>query len=218
MKNKKAKKFVKGLIKWSLTNLRKFPWRKKTATPFEVFVAEMLLRKTSANAVASLFDEFIEKYPTFKELSQANEKELVRLLQPLGLHNRRAKALHEIAVNLSSCGLPNTEQDLLELPHTGRYVANATLCFGFGRRKPIIDTNVARIYSRVFGLEVKKNQLHQDDALWEFAEQLLPLRLFRRYNFALLDFGAIICKQSSPLCSTCFARSYCTYPSKEIPV
>lgn len=210
----RAKPFVRDLVEWGRENYREFPWREEDRSPYEVFIAEMLLRRTSAEAVEPVYREFLDRYPDLNSLSSADRDELADLLQPLGLHNKRAKALRDITSQLVFSGIPDTEDELLELPHVGPYVANATLCFGYGQRQPIVDANVARIYSRVFDIDVMEDQLHEDDYLWDFAESLLPEESYRDYNLALLDFGAEVCTSQSPECDTCPVNEMCKYYTK----
>lgn len=206
-----TKPFVEDLLEWGEENYREFPWRQENRSPYEVFIAEMLLQRTSADAVEPVHREFIERYPDLNALSSAGEEELAELLQPLGLHNKRAKALRDITSQLVFSGIPDTERELLALPHVGPYVANATLCFGYGKRRPIVDANVARIYSRAFDIDVMDEQLHEDDYLWDFAESLLPTENYRNYNIALLDFGAEVCTAQSPACESCPVNKLCEY-------
>jgi A/G-specific adenine glycosylase len=119
----------------------------------------------------------------------------------------RAEALIEIAERHDQ--LPSEVDALLKLPRVGPYVANATLCFGDNQRKAIVDRNVRRVYPRVFGERFPHSNRDQR----EFAKTMLPEgnSKARKYNFALLDFGALICKKQEPLCEECFAREYCSY-------
>jgi A/G-specific adenine glycosylase len=119
--------------------------------------------------------------------------------------------LRDITSQLVFSGIPDTEEALLDLPHVGPYVANATLCFGYDQRSPIVDANVARLYSRVFDLDARDDQLHEDDYLWDFAESLLPTESCRSYNLTLLDFGAEVCTAQSPDCESCPLNELCEY-------
>lgn len=203
--------FQEGLRKWADEddNIRQFSWREKDS-PYEVLIAEILLGATLASKVEPIYDEFIEQYPDLKDLADADVNELASLLEPLGLHNRRAAALVKIGNQLKDRGVPEDEVELLELPYVGRYAANATLCFGFGERRPIVDANVVRIYNRIFNLNLNPTG---DDA-WEFAKQVLPEGDVQLFNLALLDFGAAVCTDQSPRCSDCFFSENCYYFSQ----
>lgn len=204
-----AKRFQQDLLEWSEGNLRSFPWREDDATPYEVLIAEIMLKQTRSPTVHEIYVEFIEEYPTLEDLAEADREELIEIIQPLGLYNYRADAFMEIAERAADGGLPEDEDELSELPQVGPYVLNATLCFGFGEERPIMDANVERIYGRLFqngGVD------EFDEAeLWALAEEMLPEGRTRRYNLALLDFGYSICTHSSPLCEECFASEYCDY-------
>lgn len=109
-------------------------------------------------------------------------------------------------------GIPESVDDLkTRLSYVGDYAANATACFGYGERRPIVDTNVVRIYNRVFGLDHDS----QDDAMWKLAESLLPQNRFDTYNLALLDLGAEICTSRSPNCEICPLSDECEYYDRE---
>lgn len=198
--------FQDRLLVWAESNLRDFPWR-ETTDPYEVLVAEILLGATLASKVVPIYDKFLNRYPNLAELTRADKGSLASLLEPLGLHNRRAAAFISIGEQLKGGRVPDSEDELLELPYVGRYAANATLCFAFGQKRAIVDDNVARVYGRSFGVNLNP----QSDVAWEFAEQLLPSGKFRMYNLGLLDFGALVCKSGTPRCDSCFYTSNCQY-------
>ena len=203
--------FPADLIKWYGEHRRSFPWREDGLTPYRVFVAEMLLRKTTAEAVDPVYKDFIKQYPELSSLRAADIEEIAKLLQPLGLHNKRAKAFKNIAEQCPR-GLPDTREELLELPHVGPYIADATICFGYGRKQPIIDANVARIYARLLGKDFGTgHQMYRNQELRELIESNLPETDFKEFSWALLDFGAKICTARSPNCEQCFASDYCEY-------
>lgn len=189
-----VERFQKELLDWANEgNLREFPWR-ESESPYEVLVAEILLGATPATKVEGLYEEFLRRYPDLEALAKTDQEDLATLLGPLGLQNRRASAFIQIGRQLSGEGVPDSEEDLLDLPYVGRYAANATLCFGFGQRRPIVDTNVVQVYARAFGVTLDAD----DPASWEFARQMLPEEEVRTYNLALLDYGALISGPNDP--------------------
>lgn len=204
--------FQSRLLSWGQQseNYREFPWR-QTTSPYEVLIAEVLLGATFAEKVVPIYNSFLERYPQFEALAMAETKQVAALLEPLGLHNRRAKALVKIGNGLTGEDVPKSEDELMELPYVGKYAANATLCFALGQRRPIVDSNVVRIYERYFGVSLNVER----DETWQFAEKILPDENVREFNLALLDFGNAIC-QSSPQCPQCFLTNYCTYYNDEV--
>lgn len=202
----KIESFQEHLLSWSESNLREYPWR-ETDDPYRVLVAEMLLQKTFADKVKPIYGEFVSRYPELEMLADADVDEVASLLEPLGLQNVRARALIDIANEHIDGSIPGDEEGLLELPYIGPYAANATLCFGFDERRPVVDSNVVRAYNRAFGMDLTP----QDEEAWEIADQVLPEEDYQRFNLALLDFGAKICTADSPRCQECFYNSLCAY-------
>lgn len=204
--NEKVERFHSDLLAWADGNLRSFPWR-STTDPYRILITEVLLQKTPAERVEILYPTFFEAYPSVNALAGADYEEVAAQIETLGLHNKRGQALVTIGRRLEGKGVPDEEDALLQLPFVGKYVANATLCFAFDQSRPIVDSNVVRVFDRCFGGEFGDN----DPETWSFAKELLPSSRVREYNLALLDFGATVCTPTSPLCSSCYWRPDCVY-------
>lgn len=204
--------FRRRLLEWAEDNLRSFPWR-DDASPYEVLVAEILLTQTPASRVADVYPQFVDRYPSPEALAAAELREITALLEPLGFQNRRADALQRIGERLRNRGVPGELEALTDLPYVGRYGANATLCFGFGERRPIVDANVVRIFNRVFDTAFRDTE---DGEAWRFAEDMLPNGDVSTYNLALVDFGAAVCTAQSPACSGCPMNEFCDYYNENV--
>ena len=202
---KSAEVFRSDLLEWSEDNLRDYPWRERGATLYEVFIAEFLLTQTPAENVADLYTGFLAKYPDLGAIDSASEDQIVEDLKPVGFQNRRAEALKAIASSIDQ--IPTSREELTALPRVGEYIADATLCFALDQPISILDRNVERVYSRVFGNAWPEISTGQR----EFADDLLPpeKERIRRYNLALLDFGASLCTSQLPRCEECWANEYC---------
>lgn len=205
-------RFPAELLEWSDQGLRSFPWRDPDIDIYEMFIAEFFLARTRAEVVADVFEDFLQRFPNLEAIERSNPSEIGEVITPMGLQNRRANALVDIADELDG-DLPRTVDGLQELPRVGPYVSNATLCFGAGRQLPIVDRNVERVYGRVFG---KTWTSLDDDEKWEFATEMIPDGSARRYNLALLDFASLVCTASNPSCDGCFANAYCLYYREEV--
>lgn len=99
----------------------------------------------------------------------------------------------------------------MELPFVGRYAANAVLCFAFGKRRPIVDRNVIRIYERVFDTDLH----YRSDETWQLAENVLPEENVQRFNLTLIDFAAQVCVARTPRCEVCLLTDICQYYASE---
>jgi A/G-specific adenine glycosylase len=206
------KEIAERLLKWFEANRRTFSWRGES-DPYKIAVAEILLQKTRAEKVDEFFKYFIQKYPTPSSLLKLSLTELEEELKPLGLHRQRAKRLRELAESLvEKYGgtLPDSIEELLALPGIGEYVANAVLCFAFGKEVPLVDTNVVRVLKRVYLMETIRDA-RRDPRVWEKAWKILPRGRAKEFNWALIDFAALVCKPRNPECGSCVLGDICKW-------
>ena len=201
--------FAKLLLNWHKSNRREFPWR-KTDDPYLIFISEFFLQRTPANRVAVIIPLFIKEFPTANELANANVKRIQQRYASLGL-TKRLYWLTEsmkIIVQKYNGRIPKEYSDLMSLPGVGNYTASAILTFAYKQRIPIIDTNVVRVLSRVFGFYILTEKVHVTAN--NTAINVLPKNNPTEYNMAILDFGALICKKR-PLCLQCPLNEICDY-------
>ncbi|MBP0004527.1 MAG: A/G-specific adenine glycosylase [Cyanobacteria bacterium SBC] len=207
--------FRRRLSQWSTANLRDFPWR-NTHDPYKILIAESLLQKTTAEAVLPIYSIFLDRYPNPKTLSSASLSDLATLLKPLGLLFRAKRILEAIQVILKDyCGcVPDTEKDLLKLPGIGQYSARSILAHAFSKSAAVLDTNVARIFERFFGIEGERVK-SRCKKLWGLADRIVPKQNASRWNLTLLDFGALVCTARNPKCDACPLCKRCAFLSVE---
>ncbi len=203
--------FRSQLIAWASQNLRDFPWR-RTSDPYRIFVAECLLQKTDAATVVPIYKTFLARYPTLETLAAANVEEVAHLLQPLGLFFRAERLCQSARIILNSDGgqIPNSEKRLLQLPGIGKYSARAILANAFFEPAAVLDTNVARILERFFGLQGGRVK-SRCRVLWEAAEKAAPDIGTDKWNLTLLDLGALVCTAKNPRCAECPLREQCKF-------
>lgn len=196
---------------WAEHHLRNFPWR-RTTDPYAIFVAELLLQKTSASTVAPVYEAFLSQYPTLNALAVAPVEEVARLLQPLGLSFRAERLCQSVQaiLNENDGKIPDTEAQLLALPGVGKYTARAICASAFGQPLAVLDTNVARVLERFYGLRGGRVK-SRCKLLWEAAERAAPNKEVGKWNLTLLDFGAAVCTAKNPHCSECPLREQCDY-------
>ncbi|NLG71417.1 MAG: hypothetical protein GX495_05135 [Chloroflexi bacterium] len=202
------------LLNWYDYHGRNFPWR-NTSNPFHILISEKLLQRTSVGGrVIDAYIDIVTRYPTPKALSLADEAELAQIVAPLGLHYR-AKELIDLAKAIDvlfSGNLPNVYEALMSLPGVGEYSARAVLSFAYNQNVAVVDSNVARILFRILGITAK---LPENPArkkyLVDLATSLMPEGKSRVFNYAVLDFSALICKPRNPECRSCPINQYCFY-------
>jgi len=205
----REKAAVESLLEWHHKNRRVFPWRVKR-DPYRVLVAEFFLQRTPANRVAAFLPSFLTEFPSPEKLANANPSYLWETFHRLGLKKRMSWLVQATKTICQKYGgkIPDTMGELMSLTGVGEYTASAVLCFGFGRDIPIVDANVVRVFTRIFGLP----ETHRTGSVVvkELAQRLLPTSQAVAYNEALLDLAALICKKR-PVCSECPVKGHCNY-------
>ena len=207
-------KLQERLFDWFDREGRDFPWRSQSS-PYAVLIAEKLLQQTAAiDKLAEVYNRIINTYPTPGLLAGADISALEDIIQPLGLRYR-AKELRNMANELvvrHNSEVPRDLKKLIELPGVGDYAARAVLSLAFGENMPVVDTNIARFLYRMFGLKgpLPSNPARKR-ALTELAGRLIPKGRARKFNLALLDLCAQVCKANNPKCSECPIQTHCAY-------
>jgi A/G-specific adenine glycosylase len=198
----------KALLCWNRTHASDLPWRRDTR-PYAVLVSEFMLQQTQRERVIPKFAAFLEIFPDVETLAAAPASAVIRAWQGLG-YNGRALRLHRLAravVATAERVVPSELELLTALPGIGRYTAGAIACFGFGRQTSFVDTNVRRVLRRVLlGEPVPEPARKLDERL---AKDALPPGQAVRWNSALMDLGALVCKAAAPRCLVCPLRADC---------
>lgn len=215
--------FVNQLIKWYQHNGRNLPWR-NTTDPYNIWLSEIILQQTRIVQGLPYYEKFIQAYPSIYDLAAADEQEVLRLWQGLGYYSR-ARNLHTCAkqvVNDYGGNFPNTYQELLKLMGVGKYTASAIASFAFGENKAVVDGNVFRVLSRVFGIEDDIADAKTYKVFESLADGMVRAKNAADFNQGIMDFGAIQCTQKSPSCGICpFSDScfaYNTGRQSELPL
>lgn len=209
--------FVAKLFRWWSKHKLDYAWR-KTSNPYKILIAELMLRKTTAKQVETLYESFLSKYPTIEALLKASVKELEDTIKPLGMERKRAvllKALAEKIAQEHGGRIPTSKEELLELPGLGLYATNAILCFAYGKSVPLVDTNAVRVFQRFFGFRSRKRRPKDDPLLWKFASEIIPLKRAKEFNLAIIDFAHRVCTPRNPHCNTCSLNKACEYAKRE---
>ncbi|MCK4794000.1 MAG: hypothetical protein KAV87_60295 [Desulfobacteraceae bacterium] len=208
----KIKWFQTQLAHWFELNNRKFPWRERNCSKYQLIIAEVLLQRTKAETIAIFFPFFIKQYPSWKSLSSVNKTRLKKDLKPIGLWKRRSDTLKRLSTAMAKRGgrFPRTRGEIEELPGVGQYIANAILMFCQDEPQPLLDMNMARVLERFFGSR-KLADIRYDPYLQKLAREVLPRKRYKEFNWAILDFASLICKARKPLCLKCPLKIRCRY-------
>ncbi|ERJ58413.1 hypothetical protein M472_06500 [Sphingobacterium paucimobilis HER1398] len=205
-----AMSFARKLIVWYQSEGRDLPWR-KTRDPYIIWLSEIILQQTRVEQGLPYFYTFREHFPTVMDFAEASEDELLRLWQGLGYYSR-ARNMHKAAKTVAHelKGIFPTDYDsLLRLPGIGEYTAAAISSFSAGECKAVLDGNVFRVLSRVFGISTAINSTEGKKLFQSLAQDLISTLDPGTYNHAIMDFGATVCKPKAPLCQDCIFRGEC---------
>lgn len=197
------KKSQDKLLEWyKIYGRHSLPWR-NTDDMYHIYLSEIMLQQTQVNRVMEeYYPQFLEKFPSLKILAEANQEDVLSAWSGLGYYSR-ARNLHKTA-QLCPDILPNTQEELLELPGIGRYTASAICSFGHNQTIPVVDTNIARVIKRFFALLNPK-----DATIWNSATSFVNTKQPRHHNLALMDLGSLICLPKNPKCEECPFESVC---------
>jgi A/G-specific adenine glycosylase len=201
-------KFANQLSDWHDGNERKFPWQ-QTKDPYLVWVSEIFLQQTQADRVVEFFVRFTSRYPTVFDLSEVTFEEALPYYRGLGYYGRlrRMLELAKVVVGKYDGLFPRTERELMALPGIGRYTARAIMGFAFGVSVIAPDTNVKRVFERVFG----ELDLEKVDDIYKRFHAEYGTSDSAHLNQVLMDFGNLICDAKRPKCSECVLQHSCRF-------
>ena len=214
----RAQDFSRRLRRWFRRNSRDLPWR-RTRDPYQILVSELMLQQTQVSRVVDFYGKFLKQFPTIHELAAAPPKRVMESWEGLGYY-ARARNLHKLAkqltVNGGSGELPSVPAELQKLPGVGAYTAGAVASFAHEKRAVLVDTNVARVLSRVFAPKLNPKRPADLKKLWTVAEEVLPRTgsATWTHNQAVMELGALICTARVKRCAACpLTRACLTFAS-----
>ncbi|MFC5997419.1 A/G-specific adenine glycosylase [Quadrisphaera sp. GCM10027208] len=199
---------------WYTRAARDLPWRRRGTTPWGVLVSEVMLQQTPVARVVPVWQHWVQRWPEPADLAAAAPGDAVRAWDRLG-YPRRALRLHGAAVAVverHGGRVPGDHDLLLALPGVGGYTAAAVAAFAFGRRHPVVDTNVRRVQARaVRGEALPAPALTAAER--RLAEQLLPddPAGAAAWSVAVMELGALVCTARGPRCGDCPVRDRCRW-------
>lgn len=202
--------FSKRLIRWYLDSKRDLPWR-NTTNPYFIWLSEIIMQQTRVAQGLPYYKEFVSKYPDVHQLAHATEDEVLKTWQGLGYYSR-ARNLYATAKYISkerNGKFPETYNELLQLKGVGDYTASAIASISYNLPEAVVDGNVFRVLSRVFGISTPINSGTGKREFKELAQKLIDPKLPGDFNQAIMEFGATQCVPQNPDCSRCIFRNEC---------
>ncbi len=203
--------FTESLLKWDAgENKREMPW-KREKDPYKIWLSEIILQQTRVVQGWAYYNRFIQQYPDIKKLAAAPENDIFKLWEGLGYYTRCRNLIATakyIATELNGI-FPTDYFDILQLKGIGAYTAAAIASFAYNLPYAVVDGNVMRVLARYFAIETPIDSNEGKKEFSSLARQLLKEGLAGKYNQAIMDFGATICKPQQPLCLQCPLAKKC---------
>jgi A/G-specific adenine glycosylase len=232
-------KLVPALLDWFSANARDLPWR-RTRDPYAIWVSEIMLQQTQVKTVIPYWKRWMRELPTIEAVAKARSEKIHKLWEGLGYYTR-ARNLQKAAKQIlekHDGKFPRNFDDVLALPGIGRYTAGAICSIAFNQPTPILDGNVIRVLTRVFGIGKNPREKKTNAQLWRLAKELVaqvessPSICRRRrkeshstsissqrlltssptcanLNQSLMELGALVCTPRNPQCMKCPVKKLC---------
>jgi A/G-specific adenine glycosylase len=198
------------LLGWYDEVKRDLPWR-KDQDPYKIWVSEIMLQQTRVDTVIPYYLRFMEKFPTVKDLAEADEDDVIKAWEGLGYYSR-ARNLQAAAKEVCERHggvVPRDLASISRLKGIGPYTAGAILSIAYNLRVPAVDGNVMRVMSRWFVLKEDVTKVSTRRLLEELDLALIPEDRPGDFNQALMELGALVCTPIHPACDSCPVRQEC---------
>jgi A/G-specific adenine glycosylase len=217
--NSKLQKLVPLLLDWFSSNARDLPWR-RTRDPYAIWVSEIMLQQTQVKTMIPFWERWMRELPTIESAANASSAKIHKLWEGLGYYTRvrNLQKAAQVIVEKHAGKFPNKFDDVLSLPGVGRYTAGAICSIAFNQPTPILDGNVIRVLTRIFGIGENPKEKKTNARLWQLAEELVSNSKLKiknsklccsHLNQSLMELGALICTPRNPQCLICPVKKLC---------
>ena len=198
------------LINWYRENKRELPWR-NTTDPYKIWLSEIILQQTRVQQGLPYYEKFTNQFPTINDLADASEQDVLLSWQGLGYYSR-ARNMHYTAnmiVDKYNGNFPENHNEILALKGVGEYTAAAIASFAFDKAYPVLDGNVFRFISRLFGIEKPIDTSTGKKEITKALDLIFNTQKPALFNQAIMEFGATHCTPKKPKCDTCIFNMQC---------
>ncbi len=198
------------LIQWYESVKRDLPWR-ETKEPYLIWVSEIILQQTRIDQGRPYYLKFVKRFPDVQSLAEADEEEVLNYWQGLGYYSR-ARNMHassKVISELYNGQFPSNYEDIIKLKGIGSYTAAAIASISFNSPYPVVDGNVSRVVSRLFGIHEAVNSTNGIKIINKKLNTFFIEDDPGNFNQAMMELGAMVCKPKSPDCTLCVLKENC---------
>ena len=179
----------------------------KTKKPLYVLIGTLLSSRTKDDVTAKACNKLFKKVKNIEDLNKLTEKQIKKLIFPVGFYKTKAKHLKELPKVLKEKfdgEVPSEINELIQLPGVGRKTANLVTSVAFNKPAICVDVHVHRIVNR-WGYVKTNTPLETEIEL----KKKVPLELWKDINYYLVILGQNICKPKKPNCDSCPLNNIC---------
>jgi A/G-specific adenine glycosylase len=218
----KVQMIVAALLPWYKVNARDLPWRREPYKndPYCVFVSEIMLQQTQVKTALPFWERWMRELPTIESAARADSHTIHKLWEGLGYYTRvrNLQKAAQLVLQKHDGRFPKEFEDILALPGIGRYTAGAISSIAFNQPEPILDGNVMRVVTRLFGIAEDPRDKKTNQRLWQIAEELVSRSKLENpksksacshLNQSLMELGALVCLPRNPQCAACPVKKLC---------
>ena len=221
-----SKRLVPLLLDWFAANARDLPWR-RTSDPYAIWVSEIMLQQTQVATVLPYWERWMRELPTIESVANASPNKIHKLWEGLGYYTRARNLQKAAREMMEKHGgkFPRDFDSVLALPGIGRYTAGAICSIAFDQPTPILDGNVIRVLTRIFGIAGDPKEKETNARLWDISCELAGRALrcpprrgkeaaprpnsCSHLNQSLMELGALVCTPRNPRCPVCPVKGLC---------
>lgn len=206
-----AEPIAERLLEWYGSAKRDLPWR-DTDDPYKIWISEIMLQQTRVDTVIPYYHNFLEAFPTVYDLAEASQQQVLKQWEGLGYYSR-GRNLHDAAktvVQEFQGEIPSTHKEITSLKGIGPYTAAAVLSIAFDKTYAVVDGNVLRVITRLFGIPDDIRSGATKKEVQQIADNLIPDTHPGDFNQAVMELGATVCAPKNPQCESCPLSVDCT--------
>lgn len=201
---------INELQSWFLQNKRDLPFR-KSKNPYFIWISEIMLQQTQVKTVIPYFERFVLAYPNVVSLANANEEEVLKMVEGLGYY-RRFRQMHKAALYIKEQfnGIfPNTYEQVFKLPGVGPYTAGAIMSIAYNQPFEATDGNVIRVLTRIYAMDDNMTEVKNVKKMRQLNQTLIQEATPNIYTEAIMELGALICTPQNAKCDICPVKDFC---------
>jgi A/G-specific adenine glycosylase len=179
--------------------------------PYATWISEIMLQQTQVATVVDYFQRWMKLFPNVLSLASAAESDVLAAWAGLGYYSRARNLLvtaRKIAKEFGGV-FPSHREDLLALKGVGEYTSGAIASLAFDKPEPILDGNIVRVFSRLYGLDYLPMAKHEKEHYWTLSRAWVNSGSPALINEGLMELGALVCTSKSPECKNCPLKFHC---------